>query len=86
MSKLPSQLPPEIVRISWLLGHWEGVGQGQYPNSKNFSFIQQIEFKNNGDLHLEYESKSWEFDPDGFSGQSLHLENGFWRPGEGSTV
>ena len=86
MSKLPSQLPPEIVRISWLLGHWEGVGQGQYPNSKNFSFIQQLEFKNNGDSYLEYESKSWELNPDGFAGQSLHLEKGFWRPGEGSTV
>jgi hypothetical protein len=86
MSKLPSQLPPEIVRISWLLGHWEGVGQGQYPNSKNFSFIQQLEFKNNGDSYLEYESKSWELNPDGFAGQSLHLEKGFWRPGESSTV
>ncbi|MBM3682397.1 MAG: FABP family protein, partial [Actinobacteria bacterium] len=46
MAKLPSELPPEIVRISWLLGHWEGVGEGQYPNSKSFSFIQQLEFIN----------------------------------------
>ncbi|MFM1986004.1 MAG: hypothetical protein RIS18_221 [Actinomycetota bacterium] len=86
MSKLPSELPPEIVRISWLLGHWEGVGQGQYPNSNNFSFIQQIEFKNEGQTFIDYESKSWELNPDGTAGQPLHVEKGFWKPGDGATV
>jgi len=86
MSKLPSELPPEIVRISWLLGHWEGVGQGQYPNSSNFSFIQQLEFNNDGRPFIDYESKSWELNSDGSAGKPLHSEKGFWKPGEGTGV
>ncbi len=86
MSKLPSELPPEIVRISWLLGHWEGVGQGQYPNSSNFSFIQQLEFNNDGRPFFDYESKSWELNADGTAGKPLHSEKGFWKPGEGTSV
>jgi hypothetical protein len=86
MSKLPSELPPEIVRISWLLGHWEGVGQGQYPNSSNFSFIQQLEFNNDGRPFIDYESKSWELNDDGSAGKPLHSEKGFWKPGEGTSV
>ncbi len=86
MSKLPSELPPEIVRISWLLGHWEGVGQGQYPNSSNFSFIQQLEFNNDGRPFIDYESKSWELNADGTAGKPLHSEKGFWKPGEGTSV
>lgn len=86
MSKLPSELPPEIVRISWLLGHWEGVGQGQYPNSSNFSFIQQLEFNNDGRPFIDYESKSWELNSDGTAGKPLHSEKGFWKPGEGTSV
>ncbi len=86
MNKLPSQLPSEIVRISWLLGMWEGVGQGQYPNSKNFSFIQQMEFTNDGQNYINYESKSWELKEDGTSGDALHFEKGFWRPGESTSI
>ena len=86
MSKLPSELPPEIVRISWLLGHWEGVGEGQYPNSKSFSFIQQLEFINDGRPFINYESRSWQLNSDGTSGEPMHSEKGFWRPGEGATV
>ncbi len=86
MSKLPSELPPEIVRISWLLGHWEGVGQGQYPNSSNFSFIQQLEFNNDGRPFIDYESRSWELNADGTAGKPLHSEKGFWKPGEGTSV
>jgi hypothetical protein len=86
MSKLPSELPPEIVRISCLLGHWEGVGQGQYPNSSNFSFIQQLEFNNDGRPFIDYESKSWELNADGSAGKPLHSEKGFWKPGEGTSV
>jgi len=86
MSKLPSELPPEIVRISWLLGHWEGVGQGQYPNSSNFSFIQQLEFNNDGRPFIDYESRSWELNADGSAGKPLHSEKGFWKPGEGTSV
>jgi hypothetical protein len=86
MSKLPSELPSEIVRLSWLLGHWEGVGQGQYPNSKNFSFIQQLEFSNDGRPFLNYESKTWELKDDGSAGKPMHSEKGFWRPGEGAAV
>ena len=86
MSKLPSELPPEIVRISWLLGHWEGVGQGQYPNSSNFSFIQQLEFNNDGRPFIDYESKSWELNADGTAGKPLHSEKGFWKPGDGTSV
>jgi hypothetical protein len=86
MSKLPSELPAEIVRISWLLGHWEGVGQGQYPNSSNFSFIQQLEFNNDGRPFIDYESKSWELNADGTAGEPLHSEKGFWKPGEGTSV
>ena len=86
MTKLPSELPSEVVRISWLLGMWEGVGQGQYPNSNNFSFVQQIEFTNDGQSFLNYESKSWNLNSDGTSGEPLHTEKGFFRPGDGTGI
>ncbi len=86
MNKLPSELPEEIVRISWLLGTWEGVGQGQYPNSSNFSFIQQLTFSNDGRPFLHYESKTWNLNDDGSAGKPMHSEKGFWRPGAGTSI
>ncbi|MEY5145295.1 MAG: hypothetical protein RL745_664 [Actinomycetota bacterium] len=76
---LPSQLPIELLPISWMLGAWRGHGKGGYPNVADFSFIQEITITTDGRPFLIYESRSWEMDDDGRIGRPLAMESGFIR-------
>lgn len=81
-----SDLPEELVPISWLIGRWVGVGLGQYPTIDDFRFGQEVSFTTDGRPFLSYASRSWLLDDAGEKVRPLATESGFWRPRPGGEV
>lgn len=77
---LVSELPKELLPLSWLIGHWVGVGTGQYPTIEDFRFGQEVSFISDGRPFLSYLSRSWLLDEAGERVRPLGTESGFWRP------
>lgn len=80
MSASPSELPEELLPLSWLLGTWVGVGTGQYPTIEDFRFGQEVSFATDGRPFLTYFSRSWLLDEEGERVRPLATEAGYWRP------
>ena len=70
---------PDVARLGFLLGRWEGAGVGGYPTIESFRFGQEIEFTHNGKPYLIYTSQTWRLDDEGNIGVPLSRESGFWR-------
>lgn len=77
---LPDDLNPVVAPIAFLLGRWEGRGNGQYPTIGDFEFGHEIVFSQNGKPFLYYTSRSWLLDEEGTAVRPLAMETGFWRP------
>ncbi len=72
---------PEALRpLSWLIGHWVGVGTGQYPTIDDFRFGQEVVISTDGRPFLSYHSRSWLLDDAGERVRPLGTESGYWRP------
>ncbi len=74
-----SVLHPDLEKLSFLLGRWEGVGVAGYPDMTDFQFGQEIEFRHDGQPHLTYRSKVWQIAQDGSVGDLVTSETGYWR-------
>ena len=81
-----SDLPEDLVPLSWLIGRWAGVGLGQYPTIEDFRFGQEVSFTNDGRPFLAYVSRSWLLDDDGEKVRPLAMESGFWRARPGNEI
>ena len=77
--EVPDGLNPALTALGWLVGQWEGTGNGIDHEGKDFTFEQRIEFNHNGDEYLYYVSQTFLIE-DGKAGQPLGMESGFWRP------
>lgn len=77
---LPSQLPQDILPMSWLLGAWRGAGQGGYPGQEGFAFLQEVVFTTDGRPFLHYHSRTTRLLKDGSLGEQLAVETGYVRP------
>ena len=75
-----SELPEELIPVSWLIGRWAGVGLGQYPTIEDFRFGQEVSFVTDGRPFLSYASRSWLLDDEGEKVRPLATESGFLRP------
>lgn len=75
-----TDLPPEVMPLSWLLGSWVGVGLGHYPTIEKFRFGQEVVFSCDGRPFLSYVSRSWFIDEQGERVRPLAVESGYWRP------
>ena len=53
-----TDLPEDLIPLSWLIGRWAGVGLGQYPTIEDFRFGQEISFTNDGRPFLAYASRA----------------------------
>lgn len=85
--EIPSDLPPPLVPLAWLIGSWAGAGVGDYPTIEKFRFGQEIDFSyEEGKPYLSYESRSFLLDGEGEIGRSLARESGYWRPQPDGTV
>src|SRR5258708_37187641 len=80
--RLPDQfeLHPNLLRLPFLLGRWEGAGVVGYPTIESANFGQEIVFSHNGKPFLIYVSRTWLLEPDGTIGRPLATESGYWRP------
>lgn len=86
MIEIPTDLPAELVPLSWLLGVWEGVGVIDYEvDGEHISaeFGQRVSFSHDGTSVLNYSSTAWLIgsagtDASGETVRKLASEVGFW--------
>jgi nitrobindin-like protein len=67
----------DLRDLAFLLGTWRGSGRGEYPTIQSFDYEEEIVVEHAGDAWLAYRQTSW----DPASGEALHWERGFIRPG-----
>jgi hypothetical protein len=70
-------LHSDVSSLAFLLGTWDGGGDGEYPSIEPFRYGEQIRFEHAGDPFLIYSLRSWSAHDDA----PLHFESGFLRPG-----
>ncbi len=78
MIELPSDLPADLVPLSWLLGVWEGVGVIDYhvgDDHYSGEFTHRVSFSHDGGDFLNYSATAVTTDTD----RALVTEVGFWR-------
>jgi hypothetical protein len=79
MIELPTDLPAELVPLSWLIGVWEGTGVVDYEVGEEHhqvEFGQRVSFSHDGEAYLNYSATSWVLDDDR---TPLAAETGYWR-------
>jgi hypothetical protein len=74
---MPPALHEDVRVFAFLLGTWRGEGSGGYPTIEPFTYREEVVFEHVGDPFLLYRQESWS--P---SGEPVHFERGFLRPGE----
>jgi len=78
---LPTDLPADIVPLSWLLGVWEGTGVIDYEASDGRltgEFAHRVSFSHDGGDYVNYAASAWLLGPDD-TRTPLVSEIGFWR-------
>ena len=78
--EVPEGLNPSLTALGWLVGRWEGTGNGTDHDGNDFEFEQRIEFSHNGGDYLFYASQTFLLGEDGAEQEPLGMETGFWRP------
>ena len=63
--QFPDNLHPDCAPVAWLLGTWQGNGQGDYPTIEKFQFGQELIFQQDGRPFFHYMSRSWIVDDEG---------------------
>lgn len=86
MLELPTDLPADLVPLSWLLGVWEGTGVIEYEaQNSRFAgeFAHRVSFSHDGGGYLNYAANAWliegEGEGDAQTRRALVSEVGFWR-------
>ncbi|WP_292831039.1 FABP family protein [Microbacterium sp.] len=81
MLDLPTDLPADIVPLSWLLGVWEGTGVIDYDvDGTSFSgeFSHRVSFSHDGGDYVNYAASAWLLGGHG-QPRPLVAETGYWR-------
>lgn len=77
---MDAEVHPDLAKLSFLLGRWEGVGVAGYADVEEFQFGQEIEFAHNAGLpYLTFTSRAWRMTPEGTRGELVTEESGYWR-------
>lgn len=76
--EIPTDLTPELVPLSWLLGTWEGSGRLGEGNADSEHFFQRATFTQQGLPFVQYTAESWLTDEEGNTLRPLSVETGFW--------
>lgn len=84
--EIPANLHPNLHRFAWLLGTWQGGGDGDYPTIEPFSFGQELIFQQDGRPFMHYMAKSWVVDAKGTKVREAAQETGFLRCMEDGSV
>ena len=78
--QIDSRINPELLGVAWMIGHWEGTGNGCHPGGEDYEYSVIADFSENGGNFLHYIMQLFETDEDGRPIRSLGMETGFWRP------
>jgi hypothetical protein len=79
--ELNSDLPAELVPLSWLIGLWEGTGVVHYAvgdEIREHEFGQRLSFTHDGLPYLNYTSYTWSLGS-GEAASPHVVETGYWR-------
>jgi THAP4-like, heme-binding beta-barrel domain len=82
MIELPTDLPADLVPLSWLIGVWEGTGVIDYTaDDQRFQgeFTHRVSFSHDGAGYLNYSATAWMAAEEGEASVPLVAETGFWR-------
>ena len=75
-------LHPAIADFEFLIGSWEGHGEGHYPTIRSFKYREVLVFTATpGKPFLHYIQKTF-----GLEDQPMHTECGYLRPQNGGRV
>lgn len=80
MLDLPTDLPADLVPLSWLVGVWEGTGVIDYAAAGHHfdgEFAHRVSFSHDGGPYLNYSASAWLL-ADG-ERTPLVSEMGYWR-------
>jgi THAP4-like, heme-binding beta-barrel domain len=77
--ELPDNLHPDCAKLAWLLGTWQGGGEGDFPSTSPFHFGQELIFTHDGRPFFHYMSRSWILDDAGGKVRDAAIETGFLR-------
>lgn len=81
MFELPTDLPADLVPLSWLIGVWEGTGVIDYAAGEREykgEFLHRVSFSHDGGDFLNYSASAWLLG-DGDARTPLVSEIGYWR-------
>jgi hypothetical protein len=77
--ELPTDLPADLVPLSWLVGVWEGTGVIDYgEHSFSGEFTHRVSFSHDGGDFLNYSAEAWLHHDEG-ARTRLVAEMGYWR-------
>ena len=77
-----TDLDPRLAPLAFLVGTWKGGGRGVYPTIEPFSYTEEVTMDDTGRPFLEYRQRT----RDATTGEPLHTETGYWRPGRPGRV
>ena len=77
--EIPQNLHPNLHKFAWLLGTWEGGGDGDYPTIEPFKFRQQVIFQQDGRPFMHYMATAEVVDDEGNKVRDAAQETGFLR-------
>ena len=84
--EIPQNIHPNVAPFAWLLGSWEGGGDGDYPTIEKFRFGQEVLFQQDGRPFMHYMARAWVLDDDGNKVRDAAQETGFLRCQEDGQV
>jgi hypothetical protein len=80
--EIPTDLPADLVPLSWLIGVWEGTGVVDYRVGETHfegEFTHRVSFSHDGGPYLNYAATAWLAADGERPAQQLVAETGFWR-------
>jgi len=84
--EIPPNLHPNLHRFAWLLGRWEGGGDGDYPTIDKFRFGWEVLFQQDGRPFMHYMAQATVVDDEGNKIRNGAQETGFLRCQEDGTA
>lgn len=82
MIEIPTDIPADLVPLSWLVGVWEGTGVIDYRVGETHfagEFSHRVSFSHDGGPFLNYAATATLLAADERPAQQLVSETGYWR-------